>query len=300
MTVAMGTIFDIQRFCLHDGPGIRTTVFLKGCPLRCVWCSNPESQETRPQIMFSRDRCMNCGSCAAVCPVGLPPSGGGYRKAQCSLCGSCADTCPTEALLLKGRSITAPQLLKELIRDVSVFRSSGGGVTFSGGEPLMQADFLRESLILCKEAGLDTCIETTCCVSRETIERCVPYISHFLCDIKNPISDRHRTFTGVPCEEILENTARLIASGADVTVRIPVIPGFNTDPDSHGAFISYFTRCGPKQIELLPYHIYGEKKYELLGRAYPGAGIPAEQAQECAQALCRSLREAGFQAGISG
>ena len=120
------------------------------------------------------------------------------------------------------------------------------------------------------------------------------------CDIKNPISDRHREFTGVPCEGILENTARLIASGADVTVRIPVIPGFNTDVESHRAFVSYFRRCGPKLIELLPYHVYGEKKYELLGRAYPGADIPAKQAQECAQALRRTLQEAGFQAGISG
>ena len=164
----------------------------------------------------------------------------------------------------------------------------------------MQADFLRQCLVLCKQAGMDTCLETTCYAPWETIYLCIPYVDHFLCDVKNPLSDRHRAFTGVPSEKILANVAQLITEKADVTVRIPVIPGCNTDQESESAFISYFYSCHPKQIELLPYHSYGEKKYELLRRAYPGADIPGEQAQSCAEALQHTLLEQGFSVRISG
>ena len=296
----MGIIFDIQRFCIHDGPGIRTTVFLKGCPLRCIWCSNPESQQTGPQFMFSKDRCMGCMECLRACPEHQPPSSASYLEGTCRLCGSCEAVCPRGAISQKGRIVSPAELVEELRRDAAVFSSTSGGVTFSGGEPLMQADFLRQCLVLCKQAGMDTCLETTCYAPWETIYLCIPYVDHFLCDVKNPLSDRHRAFTGVPSEKILATVAQLITEKADVTVRIPVIPGFNTDQESESAFISYFYSCHPKQIELLPYHSYGEKKYELLRRAYPGADIPGEQAQSCAEALQHTLLEQGFSVRISG
>lgn len=296
----MGVIFDIQRFCIHDGPGIRTTVFLKGCPLHCIWCSNPESQQAGPQLMFSKDRCMACGACVSVCPQHQPPSCETYQPDLCCLCGKCEAVCPKTAIVQKGRSLSAAELVEEVLKDRTVFQSTCGGVTFSGGEPFAQPEFLHECLTLCKQAGLDTCIETTCYAPWKAIAACAPYIDHFLCDVKNPRSDRHQEFTGVPCEMILENVSLLIATQADVTVRIPVIPGFNTDQESISAFITFFRACQPQQIELLPYHSFGEKKYELLRRSYPGAAIPGEQAQDCAQELQQALQVAGFSVCISG
>ena len=197
----MGIIFDIQRFCIHDGPGIRTTVFLKGCPLRCIWCSNPESQQTGPQFMFSKDRCMGCMECLRACPEHQPPSSASYLEGTCRLCGSCEAVCPRGAISQKGRIVSPAELVEELRRDAAVFSSTSGGVTFSGGEPLMQADFLRQCLVLCKQAGMDTCLETTCYAPWETIYLCIPYVDHFLCDVKNPLSDRHwRPQREDPCE----------------------------------------------------------------------------------------------------
>lgn len=296
----MGVIFDIQRFCIHDGPGIRTTVFMKGCPLHCIWCSNPESQQTGPQLMFSKDRCMGCGACVNVCPEHQPPSCETYRADGCRLCGKCEEVCPKTAIVQKGRSLSAVDLLEEVCKDRAVFLSTNGGVTFSGGEPFAQPAFLRECLTLCKESGLDTCIETSCYAPWKNIASCMPDIDHFFCDVKNPLSGRHLEYTGVPSELILENVSRLIGAQADVTVRIPVIPGFNTDQESISAFITFFRTCRPKQIELLPYHSFGEKKYELLRRTYPGAAIPGEQAQNCAQLLQQSLLAKGFTVCISG
>ena len=296
----MGLIFDVQRFCIHDGPGIRTTVFLKGCPLRCIWCSNPESQSMATEFMFSAERCIGCGSCKTACPVHAPYSDEQFSESRCVHCGKCTDACPTEALIAKGQEVPVQELMERILRDRAIYEASGGGVTFSGGEPLCQANFLREMLSACKEAGIATCIETTLCASWHQIEPCIPLLDHVFCDVKHTDPVIHQAWTGVSCRPIIENIRRLAETDRTVVFRIPVIPGFNTTPEAHRGFLELFDSIPPHDIELLPYHIYGERKYRLLKRAYPGAGIPTEQARPAAEALARFLHSAGHTVSISG
>lgn len=295
----MGKIFEIQRFCVHDGPGIRTTIFFKGCPLRCRWCSNPESQNAGSEFMFSAERCMHCGICLESCPVKAPFSTEQFDLLKCTGCNACIDRCPTEALTKKGQEIDSDSLLREIIRDRIVFEQSGGGVTFSGGEPLMQPVFLQEILGKCGAAGINTCIETTLYADWHVIEPLLPDLSHVLCDIKHPDGDEHRKWTGVDNQKIIENAARLLRMHPDVVVRIPVIPGFNTTPQAHEGFIKLFAELKPPRIELLPYHIYGESKYHLLKREYPGADIPQQATQNAEKALYSALQQAGFCVSVS-
>lgn len=290
----MGIIFDVQRFSLHDGPGIRTTVFFKGCPLRCIWCSNPESQTMRSEFMFNAERCISCGLCSECCPLKSPFSTDRFAQGRCIGCDSCIDRCPTEALTKKGREIDADSLLREILRDRIIFEQSGGGVTFSGGEPLLQADFLRQILKKCVAAGIDTCMETALHVDWCDIESVLPDLSHVLCDIKHPDSEIHREWTGVGNHIIIENAARLLRQHADVLVRIPVIPGFNTTPQAHSGFVKLFKELNVTKIELLPYHIYGESKYRLLKRDYPGADIPQQDTALAEKSLYDTLCQAGF------
>lgn len=296
----MGLIFDIQRFCIHDGPGIRTTVFFKGCPLRCKWCSNPESQSSKPEFMFNKDRCMGCGTCKQVCPLHTPYPSPDFRGDACLHCGRCIEACPTEALIQKGEDYSVQNLIELLLRDRTVFSSSGGGVTFSGGEPFMQADFLAEVLQACKDVSLSTCIETTLFAPWETIEGCLPFLDYIFCDVKHTDSAAHKEWTGVPCELILENIRKLADTDRNIIFRIPVIPGCNTTPEATRGFVSFFSSLPPHPIELLPYHIYGERKYALLGRRYPGTEIPSDQSRSEAECLAGSLRASGFQVTISG
>ena len=296
----MGVVFDIQRFCVHDGPGIRTTVFLKGCPLHCKWCSNPESQCSEPQFMFSRDRCMGCGTCQQVCPNHAPYPSPAFHADACLHCWQCVNACPTEALSLKGQEYSVPELMEILERDRVVFDSSGGGITFSGGEPFMQADFLEEALRACREKTLSTCIETTLFAPWERIAHCLPLLDYIFCDIKHTDSAAHKFWTGVPCEEIIENARRLAQTDRKIVFRIPVIPTCNTTPEATQGFVDFFRSIPPHPIELLPYHIYGERKYELLGREYPGANIPSDRSRPETETLAENLRKAGLEVTISG
>lgn len=296
----MGLIFDIQRFCIHDGPGIRTTVFLKGCPLRCSWCSNPESQAPLPEFLFSPDLCMGCGACGRVCPLHAPYSSSAFQADACLHCGKCTADCPTEALTAKGENLSVSDLLERLCRDRAVYDSSGGGVTFSGGEPLLQIDFLTQALAACKDSGLSTCIESTLFAPWEHIARCLPLLDYILCDVKHTDAAVHSAWTGVSCRPILENIRRLAESDRTVVFRIPVIPGFNTTPEAQQGFLALFASMPPHPIELLPYHIYGERKYQLLRRSYSGADIPAHQARPEAETLCSLLQSAGHNVSISG
>ena len=294
-----GIIFDVQRFSLHDGPGIRTTVFFKGCPMRCDWCSNPESQRPEPEFMFSPERCIGCVSCVGACPIGTPYSTEGFRPEKCVSCLSCTDICPTEALVRKGTPRTADDLLREVLRDRLVFENSGGGVTVSGGEPLMQPDFLEDFLKRLKENGIHTAMESTFYAPWETAERVLPFLDHIFCDIKHTDPEIHRLRTGVSCKPVLENAKRLARTGRSVTFRIPVIPGFNTGEEAAEGFSRFFRETGNVPVELLPYHIYGERKYHLLRREYPGENIPAEGARELAEGLAEMLRAGGHTVSVS-
>ncbi|MGG7079297.1 glycyl-radical enzyme activating protein [Clostridium sardiniense] len=265
-----GLVFDIQRYSIHDGPGIRTIVFLKGCPLSCRWCSNPESQELKPSIMYQESNCIHCGKCISACKRGAinPNNKGFINRELCTACGECVNVCLASALTLKGKKMTVEQVIKELKKDAINYRRSGGGITLSGGEPLVQSVFAQEIFKACKAQGWHTAIETTGYARPEVIEKVFPYVDLVLMDIKNINSDSHKEGTGVSNEIILKNAKR-ISEITKMVVRVPVIPRFNSGLESI-LEISKFAKTlnGIDTIHLLPYHTYGENKYELLGRNY--------------------------------
>ena len=296
----MGVIFDIQRFCLHDGPGLRTTVFLKGCPLSCRWCSNPESQRFEPELFHNASRCLHCGACLSVCPNGAIREDAGIRRDKCDVCGCCEAVCPMAARVGKGRDMTAAEVVAEVEKDRAFYASSGGGATVSGGEPFGQPDFLFEVLSALKAVGVTTAVESTVHAEWRDIERCLPVIDHFLLDVKHTDSVVHEEWTGVGLGTILRNVRAVLHRHRDVLPRIPVIPGFNTDPDAAEGFADFFAEAGVKRVELLPYHILGEGKYGMLGREYPGGGIQGGDAFTDAERLRDFLRGRGVQAEIGG
>ena len=266
-----GLIFDIQRFSVHDGPGVRTTVFLKGCPLRCGWCHNPEGLEKRAQLQHREELCIGCGGCA-VCSQGVHS----FDKRQhsvafstCIGCGKCVAACPSGAVTLAGRSLSPTEVLATVLRD-RAFYGKQGGVTFSGGECTMQPAFLLETLALCRENGLHTAVDTCGLMQPSLLDQIAETCDLFLYDIKAISPDTHRAGTGAENEQILRNYQRLIAQGRRVWVRIPVIGGFNAS-QSEMERIAAFLRehPGAEQIELMPYHRLGIGKYAQLGFAAP-------------------------------
>ena len=297
----MGTVFNIQKYSLHDGPGIRTTVFLKGCPLCCPWCHNPESQKPEPEVIFFETRCVGCGSCVKVCPAGVagnflttlansrtvcdtnihsPPA----SHAGCTACGLCVQACAYGAREVVGKSMSADEVMSEVLRDRIFYDQSGGGVTFSGGEPMMQPEFLRELLLRCRAEGLRTTVDTSGFAAWEAFEAVVPLVDVFLYDVKLMDETRHRQYVGTPNRLILDNLRRLapLASslGKAVLARVPLIPGINDDVlniESTGEFLQ---ECGIRQVSVLPYHQMGIEKYRRLGREYglPGIAPPSEEA----------------------
>ncbi len=265
-----GTVFDIQRFSIHDGPGVRTIVFLKGCPLSCLWCSNPESQKLKPVLMYQSMNCIHCGKCISACKIGaISFSNKNFIDRDiCTACGECVNVCPTSALTLKGKKMTVEQVIKELKKDAIVYRRSGGGITLSGGEPLVQSEFARELLKACKAQGWHTAIETTAYANTETIEEVFPYIDLALMDIKSVDSEMHKKYTGVPNEKILEN-AKLVSKITKMVVRVPLVPDFNSSEKDILELCDYVKTLNDiNTVHLLPYHTYGENKYDLLGRDY--------------------------------
>lgn len=270
-----GTIFNIQKMSIHDGPGIRTTVFLKGCPMRCLWCSNPESQNMGLEIACFKSRCIDCGYCAGMCPQGIIENGNDYdivERDKCDLCMVCVNECCTNAKKLIGESYSPQTLLDEILQDKSFYGSSGGGVTFSGGEPFMQAEFLLTMLRLCKEVGLHTAVETTGLADTKDLLEAAKYLDLFFVDLKHMENETHKKLTDVGNEVILENLALLAKHHDNIIVRIPVVPGLNDTPENIRASANYVASLGIRTLELLPYHNLGENKYGQLGMEYTLSG----------------------------
>ena len=272
-----GVIFNIQRFSIHDGPGIRTTVFLKGCNLRCLWCHNPESVQKRPEVQFFPEKCLACGSCSAVCPHDAQLQQDNqrvYQRELCQVCGKCIDECFSDALVLSGEERGVEDILAEIRKDEEYFRSSGGGVTFSGGEPLLQPDFMHEILTECRKLGLHCAVDTAGNVAWQTFARIAPLTDLFLYDVKAFHAPIHRAATGVGNRLILENLKRLAGLGKPIWVRIPVIPGINDEPDEILEIARFLQPLKAVEwVELLPFHSLGAEKYASLGREYTAQGI---------------------------
>lgn len=265
-----GRVFDIQRFSLHDGPGIRTTVFLKGCPLRCLWCHNPESQRADAQIGYDPERCVDCGACVPACPLDLHSltAAGDHRfdRAGCVACGQCTAACPQDALEQIGRKMTPDEALAEVVRDRAFFESSGGGLTISGGEPLAQPDFVVALLEGARAEGIPTAVETSGQVAWKVIERVLPLVDLFLYDLKESDPARHRELCGADSAQIHDNLRRLHQAGARILIRLPLVPGYNAR-DEHFDGVAALLAELPniEGVEVMPYHRLGTGKRERLG-----------------------------------
>ena len=251
-------IFDIQHGSFVDGPGIRTTVFFKGCNLACKWCHNPESQSGKKQMLFYKDKCTGCGKCKQVCH---------YSLEKCDFCGKCALFCPNDAREICGKEYTVEEILKEILKDKSFYETSGGGVTFSGGECMLQIDFLEEILFECKKNGIHTAVDTAGHLPYKFFERILPYTDLFLYDVKCFDSKKHEKYVGESNELIFDNLKKLLATGKQIWVRIPTIADINDSEEEMLKIKSFFTLYGwPEKVELLPYHAMGEHKYTALSR----------------------------------
>jgi len=264
-----GIIFDVKRYAIHDGPGIRTTVFLKGCPLQCQWCQNPEGIEPDPEIFVRQKRCAeDCDACVSACPQGAISKDGNsieIDREKCDFCGKCEDTCVYEALEIVGREVTVAEALAEMERDRVFFDESGGGITFSGGEPLMQLDFLLALLPEIKKRNIHVTLDTSGFVSFKDLERVSDQVDLFLYDLKIMDDEKHKEYTGVSNRIILENLRELTERGKPVAVRIPLISGVNDDDQSIQLLTEYFRSLkNLKHISLLPYHSGGCEKYRNL------------------------------------
>jgi len=263
------TIFDIERNSYVDGPGIRTTVFFKGCNLRCAWCHNPESQSPKPQMMFFKNKCTGCGKCKEKCPNHLE---------SCEICGKCTLYCPHDAREICGKEYTVDEVVREILKDKAFYEASGGGVTFSGGECMLQIDFLEDLLKECQKNGIHTAVDTAGYVPFEQFEQILPYTVLILYDIKCFDSEKHKQYTGVGNELILENLKRLLATDKSVWIRIPIIPTVNDTEEEIRSIRSFLLSCGtPEKVELLPYHAMGEHKYAAIGKKVKMFSVPSEE-----------------------
>ncbi|MDH5439498.1 MAG: glycyl-radical enzyme activating protein [Candidatus Bathyarchaeota archaeon] len=276
-----GTVFDIQRFSLHDGPGIRTIVFLKGCSLHCFWCQNPEGIHLKPEIMFYPDRCIGCGRCLTICPQKAHVVLDGkhaYLRQKCIVCGRCTETCYAGALMLTGKLMTVDEVMEEVLKDRVFYEVSKGGVTLSGGDPSLQYEFSKAVLERCKSEGLHTAIETAANCRWESLAALLPVTDLVMMDIKHLDPEKHQEVTGVSNGVILENATRMAKTGKPLIIRVPVVPKVN-DTAEEIREIAQFVRTFPnlEYLELLPFHRFGESKYHALGADYPASclRIPA-------------------------
>ena len=302
-----GSVFDINRFALHDGPGLRTTLFLKGCPLSCLGCHNPEGQKMGPELVFRPDRCTLCGDCVPACPHDAISLSGGNLTVdgeRCELAGACVEVCLPGALELIGRQRPVEEILELLEDDRIYFDESGGGVTFSGGEPFAQPDFLRELLQGCRELELPVVLDTSGHVAPETFRELAPLASGLLFDLKVMDGARHEAFAGVHNRWILENL-RWAANGVGrggpgLTVRIPLIPGVNEDEENLKATAAFLSALDtPPPVDILPYHTLGVDKYRRAGRGYKLSGVEPPS-DRIVQRAVRILEDSGLSVTVRG
>jgi pyruvate formate lyase activating enzyme len=298
-----GILFDIKKFSIHDGPGIRTTVFFKGCPLRCAWCHNPESQIPHPEMTFRSSRCIGCRACVAACAQNAVTwNGGGVHTddAQCTLCGACAQVCYAEARELVGREMSVAQAMAEIEQDVAFYDGSGGGVTVSGGEPLAQPEFLLALLRACREKEIHTVLDTCGYAPWETLDRVRPWVDLFLYDLKLIDDARHRALTEVSSAPILRNLAQLSRQGHQIVVRVPIIPGVNDDKENLRQMAAALARL-PRQhpVELLPYHPAAADKYARMQKPYDLTHVRPPSDERMAE-LADLLRDVGLHVNTGG
>lgn len=264
-------IFNIQKYSIHDGPGIRTVVFFKGCPLKCLWCSNPESQNNKIQIICDKAKCTQCLHCIDICPsnaISLNNDHIEIDSTKCTSCFSCVNSCPSKALSIEGKFLSISEVLKEVMKDQMFYEESNGGVTLSGGEVLMQHEFASELLKALKEKNLHTAIETTGYASKDIFSKFIENVDLLLFDMKHYNREAHFKATNVYNDLIIENLKTAIAAGKEVIIRIPVIPNINSRLEDAEGFCRLLKSVNAKKVHLLPFHQFGQKKYDLLNKKY--------------------------------
>ena len=302
----MALVFDIKRYCINDGPGIRITIFLKGCPLSCVWCHNPEGIANHKEKLYTKKKCIGCQSCVEVCPqhaLKLTCEGIVTDPQLCVLCGKCVEACPTLAMEMSGTEYPIEYLMEQIRKEIPVMDGSGGGVTFCGGEPLMHADYLMELLDRCGELSLHRAVDTTLLAKPDVIRQVMSKCELLLVDLKLMDSEKHRYYCGVPNELILSNIRMVSEAGMRFFIRIPLIEGVNADEENITRSADFLASLPkkPDVVNLLPYHDIGKNKHEKLGTIYNPKHIPmAAPSPEWQQRCVEIFREKGVKAEIGG
>ena len=303
MTGDRGIIFNIKKYAIHDGPGIRTTVFLKGCPLSCWWCHNPEGISSRPHLVYRRDLCVGCGECADGCAknaISLTPEGMWTDASLCKLCGVCAEVCPAEAREFIGQIQEAARIMEMIEKDIPFFDESGGGVTFSGGEPLFQPAFLLELLDACGRKGIHRTVDTSGYADKDILMAVAEKTDLFLFDLKMMDPEKHKRFTGVSNEKILSNLVYLAREGASISIRIPLIPGINDDEKNIEQTATFVEKLpNVRDIHILPYHDAARNKYEKLGMTYR-LSSPVSSVEPQSEAMAQRLEKTGHEIRVGG
>jgi len=299
----VGFVFDIKRYAIHDGPGIRTTVFFKGCPLQCQWCHNPESWKAAPEAALRTTRCTRCGQCVQLCKQGAVSLEGDLPETdpeKCTLCGECIEACPGGAREIIGSQTTVAEVMAEVEKDVVFYDESGGGVTFSGGEPLAQPEFLLALLNQCRARGIHTAVDTSCHAQGDVLGMISEKTDLFLCDIKHMNSERHRQFTGVENGLVLDNIRELSEAGKQIIIRIPIIPNFNDDAtniEATGGFAASLS--GIRRIDILGYNRGGNEKSRRLAAGVDLIQVERPNDQKM-NSIAERLEKYGFRVKIGG
>ncbi len=291
MSELTGTVFDIQRYSVKDGPGIRTVVFLKGCPLRCLWCENPESLSAKPQLAFQQRDCIRCGACVELCPLSALDLDRTPRvdHDSCDDCGACVAPCPSEALRMIGKPMTVAEVVSEVLRDRPFYERSGGGVTLSGGEPTMHQEFALALLRSLKREGLHTVIETSGLVRWERLREIAEHVDLFYYDLKGILPARHKDNTGVDNQLILDNARKLIELGKAIVFRLVMVPGHNADAEHLAELNRFLTEVAADEVHVLPFHNHGEAKLATITPQQQALGLQSMSSEDAAS-IARKLQ----------